>query len=194
MAGDPDISGLIAAWGAGDEQALRSLMSVIYPDLRRIARRHLGGHPVGQTLESAALANEAYLKLARAGGIRCENRAHFLALCSQILRRILVDHARSRAYDKRGGNALHVPLDEVLVGARAPSIEILALDEALDSLSKIDARKTRVVELRYFGGLSIDETAEVMGISPETVKRDWKMARAWLLAALTGEKGRSIRS
>lgn len=188
-----DISGLIAAWGAGDERALRSLMSVIYPDLRRIARRHLGQHQVGQTLESAALANEAYLKLARAGGIRCENRVHFLALCSQILRRILVDHARSRGYDKRGGNALHVPLDEVLLGARARGVEILALDEALDSLSKIDARKTRVVELRYFGGLSIEETAELLGISPETVKRDWKMARAWLLAALAGDQDRSIR-
>jgi RNA polymerase sigma factor (TIGR02999 family) len=194
MAVERDISCLIAAWGAGDERALRSLMSVIYPDLRRIARRHLGRHQVGQTLESAALANEAYLKLARAGGIRCENRVHFLALCSQILRRILVDHARSRGYDKRGGNALHVPLDEVLVGARARGVEVLALDEALDSLSKIDARKTRVVELRYFGGLSIEETGQVMGISPETVKRDWKMARAWLLAALTGDQDRSIRS
>ena len=189
-----DISGLIAAWGAGDERALRSLMSVIYPDLRRIARRHLVRHQVGKTLESAALANEAYLKLARAGGIRCENRVHFLALCSQILRRILVDHARNRGYDKRGGNALHVPLDEVLVGARARGIDMLALDEALDSLSKIDARKARVVELRYFGGLSVEETGKVMGISPETVKRDWKMARAWLLAALTGEQDRSIRS
>jgi RNA polymerase sigma factor (TIGR02999 family) len=107
---------------------------------------------------------------------------------SQILRRILVDHARSRGYDKRGGKALHVPLDEVLVGARARGIEMLALDEALEALSKIDARKARVVELRYFGGLSIEETSEVMGISPETIKRDWKMAKAWLLAVLTGNK------
>jgi len=188
MTAERDISGLIAAWGQGDERALRSLVSAIYPDLRRIARLHLGRHQPGQTLESAALANEAYLKLVRAGSIRCENRVHFLALCSQILRRILVDHERSRGYDKRGGKALHVPLDEVLVGARARGIEMIALDEALEALSKIDARKVRVVELRYFGGLSIEETSEVMGISPETIKRDWKMAKAWLLAALTGNK------
>jgi RNA polymerase sigma factor (TIGR02999 family) len=182
--GPPDISGLLVAWNNGDEEALSHLMSFVYPELRRIARQHLGRRPAGETLESAALANEAYLKLMRAGGIRCENRVHFLALCSQIIRRILVDHARSRGYDKRGGNAVRVPLDDVLLGARARGIEILALDEALESLSRIDARKGRVVELRYFGGLSVEETAEVMGISPETVKRDWKMAKAWLFAAL----------
>jgi RNA polymerase sigma-70 factor (ECF subfamily) len=112
---------------------------------------------------------------------------HFLALCSQIIRRILVDHARSRGYAKRGGNAERVPLDDVLLGAQGRGIDILALDEALQSLSKIDGRKGRVVELRYFGGLSVEETAEVLGVSAETVKRDWKMAKAWLFAALTGE-------
>ncbi len=181
-----DISGLIAAWGDGDERALRSLMPVIYPELRRIARQHLGRHQPGQTWESAALANEAYLKLVRAGGIRCENRVHFLALCSQIIRRILVDHARCRGYAKRGGNAERVPLDEALLGAQARGIEVLALDETLESLAKIDGRKARVVELRYFGGLSVEETADFLGISPETVKRDWRMAKAWLFAALTG--------
>jgi len=191
MAGEAprDISGLIAAWGDGDEQALRSLMSAVYPELRRIARQHLGRRQAGQTLESAALANEAYLKLVRAGGIRCESRVHFLALCSQIIRRILVDHARGRGYAKRGGNAVRVPLDDALLGAQARGIEIIALDEALDSLVRIDARKARVVELRYFGGLNVEETAEILGISPETVKRDWKMAKAWLFAALTGEQG-----
>ena len=123
----------------------------------------------------------------RAGGIRCENRAHFLALCSQIIRRILVDHARRRGYAKRGGNAMRVPLDDVLLGARARGIEVLALDEALESLSKLDPRKGRVVELRYFGGLTIEETAEVLEISPETAKRDWKMAKTWLFSLLTGE-------
>ena len=181
-----DISGLIAAWGDGDEQALRSLMPVIYPELRRIARQHLGRHQPGQTWESAALANEAYLKLVRAGGIRCENRVHFLALCSQIIRRILVDHARGRGYAKRGGNAERVPLDEALLGAQGRGIDIPALDETLESLAKIDGRKARVVELRYFGGLSIEETAGFLGISPETVKRDWRIAKAWLFAALTG--------
>src|SRR5947208_3474378 len=183
-----DISALIAAWGDGDEQALRSLISVVYPELRRIARRHLGRRQAGQTLESAALANEAYLKLVGAGGIRCENRVHFLALCSQVIRRILVDHARGRGYAKRGGHAERVPLDDALLGAQARGIDVLALDDALESLSRIDARKGRVVELRYFGGLSVEETAEVLGISPETAKRDWKMARTWLFSELTHKK------
>jgi RNA polymerase sigma factor (TIGR02999 family) len=189
-----DISGLIAAWGDGDEQALRSLMSAVYPELRRIARQHLGRRDAGETLESAALANEAYLKLVSAGSIRCENRVHFLALCSQIIRRILVDHARSRGYAKRGGNVERVPLDDALLGAQGPGIEVLALDQALESLSKIDGRKGRVVELRYFGGLSIEETAGVLGISPETAKRDWKMAKAWLFGELTTERGSAKRS
>jgi len=188
--GSRDISGLIAAWSNGDERALSRLMPLVYPELRRIARQHLRGRQA-DSLESAALANEAYLKLVRAGGVRCKSRVHFLALCSQIIRRILVDHARSRGYAKRGGNAEHVPLDEALLGAQARGIEILALDQALELLSKIDGRKGRVVELRYFGGLSIEETAEVLGISPETAKRDWKMAKAWLFAELTAEKHRT---
>jgi RNA polymerase sigma-70 factor, ECF subfamily len=189
--GPGDISGLIAAWGEGDEQALRSLISLVYPELRRIARRHLGRRQPGRSLESAALANEAYLKLVRAGGVRCENRIHFLALCSQIIRRILVDHARNRGYAKRGGGAVQIPLDEVLVGAGTRPVDILALDEALASLFEIDSRKARVVELRYFGGLSVEETAEVLKISPETAKRDWKMAKAWLFGELTGERERT---
>ena len=183
--GPRDISGLIAAWGDGDEQALRSLMSALYPELRRIARQHLGRRQAGQTLESAALANEAYLKLIRTGGIRCENRVHFLALCSQIIRRILVDHARGRGYAKRGGHAERVPLDDVLLGTQARGIEILALNEALDSLAEIDARQARVVELRYFGGLSFEETAEVVGITAVRAKRDWKAAKSWLYGVLT---------
>jgi len=183
--GSRDISGLIAAWGSGDEEALNRVVPLLYPGLRRIARQHLARRPAGHTLDSAGLANEAYLKLIRTGGIRCENRVHFLALCSQMMRRILVDHARDHGYAKRGGrNALRVP-DEVLLGVPARGIGLLALDEALDSLSKIDARKGRVVELRYFGGLNVEETAEFLGISPETVKRDWRIAKAWLLAELT---------
>ena len=186
-----DVSGLLVAWNNGDVVALDRLMSVLYPELRRIARRHLRGRAAGDSLESAALANEAYLKLTRAGGIRCENRVHFLALCSQIIRRILVDHARSRGYAKRGGNAVRVPLDDALLAAHARGVELLGLDDALSSLSSTDARKGRVVELRYFGGLSVEETAEVLGISPETAKRDWRMAKAWLLKALT-EQGRQL--
>jgi RNA polymerase sigma-70 factor, ECF subfamily len=183
--GPPDISGLIAAWGNGDEEALNRVVPLLYRELRRIARQHLSRRPPGHTLESGGLVNEAYLKLIRAGGIRCEDRVHFLALCSQIIRRILVDHARGRGYAKRGGDAVRVPLDDVLLVAPARGIGLLALDKALDSLTKIDVRKGRVVELRYFGGLSVEETAEFLRISPETVKRDWRMAKAWLLGALT---------
>ncbi len=184
------ISELIAAWGSGDEPALARLMPLVYPELRRIARRHLGRCRAGHTLESAALANEAYLKLVRAGGVRCESRVHFLALCSQIIRRILVDHARNRGYAKRGGGAVQISLDERLVAPKARQVDVLALDEALASLSEFDPRKGRVVELRYFGGLSVEETADVLGISPETAKRDWKMAKTWLFAELSGEKRR----
>lgn len=180
-----DISGLIAAWGDGDQKALHSLISAFYPELRRIARQHLKHRPSGQTLESAALANEAYLKLIQAGAIRCENRVHFLALCSQILRRILVDHARSRGYAKRGGKAERVPLHQVVLGAEARGIDMLALDEALDSLAKISPRQARVVELRYFGGLSFEETAEALGITAVRAKRDWKTAKLWLFGVLT---------
>jgi len=156
-----------------------------------MARQHLGGRRDGQTLESAALANEAYLKLIRAGSIRCENRAHFLALCSQIFRRVLVDHARSRGSAKRGGRSERVPLDDVLIGAETRGIEILALNDALDSLAEIDARKARVVELRYFGGLSVEETAEVLGITPIRVKRDWEKAKAWLFGVLSEPQHRT---
>lgn len=184
-----DITALLAAWSAGDQEALDSLIPIVYPELRRIARRHLGRRHAGQTLESAALANETYLKLIRAGAIPCGSRVHFLALCSQIIRRILVDHARRRGFTKSGGDAALVPLDEVLLRAQGRGIEMLALDRALESLSKIDARKGRVVELRYFGGLSVEETAQLLGISAKTAKRDWNMAKAWLFAALTGEQG-----
>jgi RNA polymerase sigma-70 factor, ECF subfamily len=182
-----DITGMLAAWNDGDANALDRLMDLVYPELRRIARHHLERRRAGESLESAALANEAYLKLVRARGIRCENRTHFLALCSQIIRRILVDHARKRGFAKRGGDALRVPLDEVLLAAEARGIEVLALNKGLDALARIDRRKSRVVELRYFGGLSIEETAEVLGVSVDTAKRDWRMARAWLIAELTGK-------
>ena len=188
-----DISGLVAAWGSGDEQALRTLMPMVYPELRQIARRHLRRCQAGHSLESAALANEAYLKLVHAGGVHCENRVHFLALCSQIIRRILVDHARNRGYAKRGGGAVQVTLDEGAVAAGARQVDVLALDEALASLFEFDRRKGRVVELRYFGGLSVAETAEVLKISPETAKRDWKVAKAWLFGELSGKKSALAR-
>lgn len=179
-----EITGLLAAWSKGDEEALNCLIPVVYPELRRIARLHLAHRPPDHTLESAALANEAYLKLVQAHGIHCENRAHFFALCAQMIRRILVDHARKRLYAKRGGGAETVPLEEAILGTRARGIEVLALDDALISLSKVDPRKARVVELRYFGGLTVGETAEVLQISSETVMRDWKLAKSWLFREL----------
>ncbi len=183
-----DITGLLTDWGNGDDGALSGLMPIVYPHLRRIARKHLVQQFRDHTLESAALVNEAYLKLVRSRGIRCESRVQFFALCAQIIRRILVDYARNRRTAKRGGGAVQIPIDETLLGTPMPGVEVLALDEALTSLSKVDPRKGRVVELRYFGGLSVEETAEALRISAETAKRDWKMAKAWLLRELTGEK------
>ena len=183
--GQREITAMLVAWKDGDADALNRLMDIIYPELRRIAHRQLARRRPGESVESAALANEAYLKLVRAGGIRCENRVHFLALCSQIMRRILVDHARRRGFAKRGGHARHAALDEALVAAHARGIEVLALNEALDALARIDQRKCRVVELRYFGGLNIEETAEALGVSVDTVKRDWRLAKAWLFGELT---------
>jgi len=180
-----DITALLTAWGKGEEAALSSLMPIVYPHLRRIARKHLAHQFRDHTLESAALVNEAYLKLVRAHGIQCENRVQFFALCAQIIRRILVDHARNRQSAKRGGGAVQIPIDEALVGTRLPGIDVLFLDELLTSLSRVDSRKSRVVELRYFAGLSVEETAEALNVSVETAKRDWKMAKAWLLRELS---------
>lgn len=184
--GAQDITGLLLAWGEGDEEALRRLIPVVYPELRRIARLHLLRR--NQTLESAALVNEAFLKLVRADGIRCENRVHFFALCAQVIRRILVDDARKRHDAKRGGNKVLVRLEEALVGTRARGVDVQALDDALASLTNLDPRKSRVVELRFFAGLSVQESAKVLGISPETVARDWKMAKAWLFRELSATR------
>jgi len=188
-----DITAMLAAWDDGDADALNRLVDLVYPHLRRIAHQHLARRRPGESLESAALADEAYLKLVRAGGIHCENRAHFLALCSQVMRRILVDHARRRRFAKRGGTTPHVPLDDLVLVAQAHGVEVLALDEALRALARFDPRKSRGVELRYFGGLSLEETAEVLGVSVDTVKRDWKMARAWLMAELGSTQGTAGR-
>ncbi len=185
----PDLTALLVAWRDGDEGALDRLVEALYPRLRRTARQYLARRRPGESLDSAALANETYLKLARTGGIPCENRVHFLALCAQIMRRILVDHARRRRFAKRGGGAPHVPLDDVVLAAREPDVDVLALDEALSALARIDERKSRVVELRYFGGLTIEETAVTLGVSVDTAMRDWRMARAWLLSELTATRG-----
>ena len=185
-----DITAMLAAWAEGDKGALDRVTSVLYPEFRRSARHYLG-RCAGESLESAALANELYLKLTGAGRIRCEGRTHFLALCAQMIRYILVDHARKRRSTKRGGDVLRVPLDEVLLEVEAGGVEVVALDSALRSLAEIDGRKSRVVELRYFGGLSLEEIAGILGVSQETTKRDWKMARAWLYTQLGGKQNPS---
>jgi RNA polymerase sigma factor (TIGR02999 family) len=184
--GGPEITALLAAWRDGEPGSLDRLMEIAYPELRRLAHQQLGRRRPGESLESAALANEAYLKLMRSGGIDCENRVHFLALCAQVMRRILVDHARQRASAKRGADAARVPLDDVVVsGGVANGVEVLDLDAALDVLARLDHRKSRLVELRYFAGLTLEEAARVLDISVETAKRDWRLAKAWLLAELT---------
>jgi len=182
-----DISQLLAAWSDGDQQAVDELMSIVYPEIRKIARQRLSRGTSPQTLESAALANEAYLRLIRAQGIHCESRLKFFALCAQIIRRIVGEYARSRRYAKRGGSAVRVPLDEETPGIQPRGFELLALDEALEALSKIDPRKGRLVELHCFGGLTVDESAQILQISPETAKRDWKLAKAWLRAYMSAE-------
>lgn len=180
MAATGEVSELLAAWSAGDESARDSLMPLVYDELRRVARRHMRRERPGHSLQTTGLVNEAYLRLAGQRGIEWQTRAHFFSVASEMMRRILVDHARQRQYAKRGGNAIHEPVDDLTVAAREPSAEILAVDEALVRLATLDERGCRIVELRYFGGLTIDEVAGVLGISPATVKREWTVAKAWL--------------
>ena len=179
-----EITRLLADWNAGDAEALERLAPLVYAELRRIARRQMGGEREGHTLQATALVNEAYLRLAGGGGLALQDRAHFYAVCAQVMRHVLVDHARARARDKRGGGAPHVPLDEAANAGAAGSDELIALDEALRGLEEVDPQKARVVALRYFAGLGIEETAEVLGISPTTVRREWRRAKAWLYRAI----------
>jgi RNA polymerase sigma factor (TIGR02999 family) len=175
-----DVSQLLVAWSNGDEEALEQLMPLVYEELRRLAHRHLGRERAGHTLQTTALVHEAYLRLVDQKEVRWQNRAHFFAVAAQMMRRILVDYARSRRFAKRGGGAQHVSLDEALVVSQERAADIVALDEALKALAEFDERKSRMVELRFFSGLSIEETAEVLKVSPGTVMRDWTLAKAWL--------------
>ena len=173
------VTGLLLAWGQGDETALERLTPLVYDELRKIARRHLGHERSDHSLQATALINEAYLRLILMPQPEWQNRAHFFALSSRLMRRILVDFARSRRYQKRGGDVRRVTLNEELPIVE-PGPGLVALDDALESLAKIDERKSRVVEMRFFGGLSAEEIAEVLNVSPKTVKRDWQMAKVWL--------------
>jgi RNA polymerase sigma factor (TIGR02999 family) len=174
------ITELLVAWGQGDQAALDALMPVVYTELRRIAGAHLARERSGQTLQVTGLVNEAYLKLVDQTRVRWQNRAHFFAVAARMMRRIVVDHARARSAQKRGGAQVAISLDEAPDLAVEKDAHLLALDEALERLTAMDPRAGRIVELRYFGGLSIEEAAEATELSPATVKREWSMAKAWL--------------
>jgi RNA polymerase sigma-70 factor, ECF subfamily len=182
-----EVTQLLKAWTAGDQKALEKLTPLVYEQLHRVAQRYMAGQRPGHTLQTTALVNEVYLRLVDCGQVNWQDRAHFLAVSAQLMRRILIDFARSRGYQKRGGHVPHFSLDEVPSVSSEPDRDVVALDDALKALAKVDGRKSRVVELRFFGGLSIEETAEILGVSAETVVRDWKLARAWLLRELSGE-------
>jgi RNA polymerase sigma-70 factor, ECF subfamily len=179
-----EVTGLLRAWGRGDEEALQKLMPLVYEQLHAAAHRYMAGERPGHTLQTTALIHETYLRLVDVRQINWQDRAHFLAICAQLMRRILIDFARSRGYQKRGGAAPHVNFDEAVLVTARPDANLVALNEALERLALVDARKGRVVELRFFGGLGVKDTAEVMKVSADTVMRDWKVAKVWLLREL----------
>ncbi|HEX8475378.1 MAG TPA: sigma-70 family RNA polymerase sigma factor [Pyrinomonadaceae bacterium] len=186
MSSAPDITKLLLAWSDGDQAALAKLMPMVEHELHRLASHYMHGENPGHTLQTTALVNEAYLRLANQKHVRWQNRAHFFGIAARIMRRILLNYARDRHRLKRGGGAVQVSLSEVAAISPEKSDELIALDEALTRLSATDERKGRVVELRYFGGLSVEETAHVLNLSPITVIRDWNMARAWLAREIGG--------
>jgi RNA polymerase sigma-70 factor (ECF subfamily) len=181
-----DVTALLLAWGDGDEAALARLIPIVHDELHRIARACMAGEKGDHTLQATALVNEAYLRLIGTQSMNWQNRAHFLAMAARLMRRILVDFARSKQYQKRGGGAVNVSLGPDIALSDEPGRDLVALDDALEALAKVDERKSRVIELRFFGGLSVKETAETLHVSPETVMRDWKLAKAWLLRQLRG--------
>lgn len=181
------VTQLLLAWREGDRSALDRLMPLVYEELRRLAGHYMRGERTGHTLQTTALVNEAYLRLVDHKNIQWQNRAHFFAVAAQAMRRVLVDHARSRGYAKRGGSSHRVTFDEGALISQPQDPDLLALDEALSRLSAIDPRKAQIVELRYFGGLSVEETAEVLNVSAVTVMREWSKAKAWLFRELSPE-------
>ena len=181
----PEITELLISWGNGDHAALDQLIPLVFADLKEIAHRRLRSERQGHTLQTTALVNEVYLKLVNERDMQWQNRAHFFAVAAQLIRNILVDYARTKNYAKRGGGAVHITLDEAVMIADERTTDVLSLDEALQALAAVDERKCKVAELRFFAGLSVEETAEVLKISPETVTRDWRMAKAWLRKELS---------
>jgi RNA polymerase sigma factor (TIGR02999 family) len=182
-----NVTELLIGWGQGNKKALDELVPIVYDELRRQAARYLRHERVGHTLQTTALIHEAYMRLIDQKNVQWQNRAHFFGIAAQLMRRILVDHARKKQRNKRGGSDIRVSFAEATVKAKGQDLDVVALDEALARLEKIDAQQGRIVELRFFSGLTVEETAEVLGISKATVKRDWSMARAWLHREITGE-------
>jgi len=183
-----EVTRLLQAWSAGDEKALEKLTPLVYAELHRTARRYMSGEGSEETLQTTALINEVYLRLVDFQDISWQNRGQFFGICAQLMRHILVDYARARRSQKRGGDAVHLPLDEGLVVSREPPADLIDLHDALKKLTIIDDRKSRIVELRFFGGLTVEETAEALRVSSETVMHDWKTAKVWLLHQLREEK------
>ncbi len=180
-----EVTQLLLAWNEGDERALEKLVPFVYKELRRLAQRRMRLERPDHTLQTTALINEAYLRLVDVHNVHWHNRAHFFALCARLMRRILVDYARTRQCAKRGGGVQPIGLGQSLADSPQHSPDLVAVDDALHALAVVDARKAQVVELRFFGGLTIEETAEVLKVSPETVRRDWKLAKVWLLRELS---------
>jgi RNA polymerase sigma factor (TIGR02999 family) len=187
-----EITTLLKAWSEGDQTALEKLTPIVYKELHRLAGRYMKGERPGHSLQTTALVNEAYMRLVDYKRMQWQNRAHFFAVSAQLVRRILVEHARRRNL-KRGGGIRHVSLDEVAVTGGARSADLVALDDAMTVLARMDPRKERVVEMRFFGGLSVEETAEVLKVSAVTVMRDWTTAKAWLYKELGGKKSNGLR-
>lgn len=185
MPSPPGITRLLDDWSRGDRQALDALMPLVHDELHRLARGYLARERPGHTLQATALVNEAYLRLVGERQMQWQSRAHFIGVAAQLMRFILVDHFRGKRVQKRGGDAVHVPFDENLEVTAERSDEVIALDAALTKLAAQDARKARIAELRYFGGLTVDETAEVLAVSAATVMRDWRLTRAWLQRELS---------
>ena len=182
-----EVTRLLQAWSVGDQDALKQLIPLVYDELHRMAHRYMSAEQSGQILQTTALVHEAYLRLVDVENIDWQNQAHFYGICARLMRRILIDFARSRNYQKRGGHFAHIELEEAATVSVVVSSELLAVDEALKQLATVDARKSEVVELRFFGGLTVEETATALGVSEKTVMRDWKLAKAWLLRELSHE-------
>lgn len=182
-----NVTQLLVGWGNGDKDALDKLLPIVYDELRRQAARYLRREQVGHTLQTTALIHEAYIRLVDQKKVQWQNRAHFFGIAAQLMRRILVDHARTKRRAKRGGSDIRVSFQDAMMVAKDPGVDIEALDEALERLAQIDEQQSKIVELRFFSGLTVEETAEVLGISPATVKRDWSMAKAWLHREITND-------